>query len=33
MDDALGRDQAAALGLEVLSTADVVLAAERADLT
>ena len=33
MDDALGRDQAAALGLEVLSTADVVLAAERASLT
>lgn len=33
MDDALGREQAAALGLEVLKTADVLLAAKRAGLT
>jgi len=33
MDDALGREQAAALGLEALKTADVLLAAERAGLT
>lgn len=32
MDDALGREQAAALGLEVLKTADVLLAAKRAGL-
>jgi len=33
MDDALGREQAAALGLEALKTADVLLAAKRAGLT
>ncbi|MEO8464511.1 MAG: DUF3368 domain-containing protein [Gammaproteobacteria bacterium] len=32
MDDALGREQAAALGLAVLGTADVLLAAKRAGL-
>ena len=32
MDDALGREQAAALGIEVLGTADVLQAAKRAGL-
>jgi predicted nucleic acid-binding protein len=33
MDDALGRDQAAALGIDVFKTADVLLAAKLAGLT